>query len=248
MPQLKPSFVAKIEQALEDSVFTKNDFQIQFPTSGQLLVEIQFIHKPEYLLSVSEEKKQDRVTTKQALLGETWNEVNPYTRYVLKTTPGEYKSNATIELDDLGDLITSIQRWCESIRDDLYALAPRRDPLEVEKLKKRFQADIEAGIDDPEGYFTETEISKIRKKLDNIMDQLNKLNKEYHLTNEKLQHIQKEFKREFDEFKRSALLYQKGIWAKITANRIVKMVDQNINTSEGRDFLFDQIRWLLKGK
>jgi hypothetical protein len=52
MPQLKPSFVSDIRTALGKSRFTLEDFVLELPESGPLLVKITFVHKPEYTLSL----------------------------------------------------------------------------------------------------------------------------------------------------------------------------------------------------
>lgn len=241
MSQLKPSFVAGVKKALENSVFTEGDFEIQLPKTGKVLVKLVFLHKPDYFLECSETIKQEEYTVTQKWMMESRNEKRRYSTVEAQLVPGEFKARETIELSELGQLADLIPKWCSYLRDDLYALAPKQDLLG--QLREKFKNDIEQGIADPESYFTEEEVSRIGEKFDAMVEELNHLKEEFSLTKQQLDQI----KKEVEEFKNSAQAYPKGVWAKVTSNRLVQFVGKFMNTSEGRKFLFEQAKRILGG-
>lgn len=69
MPQVKPSFIAEIRESLATSRFTEQDFKLEFPDTGKLLVTVTFLHKPAYFIALYEEERTDQFTVEQRLLG-----------------------------------------------------------------------------------------------------------------------------------------------------------------------------------
>lgn len=242
MPQLKPSFIAELKSSFEGSTFTGADFEFDFPDRGNPLVKVKFLHKPEYLLLCSEIEKQERVTVSRKFTLETLDETRRYSIIQVTITPGEYKARDEIEISKLGELTEIVPKWCDYIRADLYALAPKIDPLK--ELREKFNTDIESGIDDPEAFFSESEVNAIGKKFDEMLSQLNQLKDEFSLTKQQLDEVRKEV----EHFKSSAKKLPKGIWAKVTSNKLVQTFGKFINTPEGRKFLFDQAKRLLGGE
>lgn len=240
MSQLKPSVVNDILEALGKSRFTKEDFRVEFPKSGRILAKITFLHKPEYFLTLSEEEKQNQVIVKHNYDLTSRTESVKYTTYIVREVPGRYKTDDQSEIDNPGDLLKLIPKWCDNIRSDLYALAPKVDPLE--ELRRKLDEDINTLIDDPSAFFTEEEMERVDSQFDKLFAEISALKESYSLTKQQLEGIQKEF----EEFKKSARVYPKGIWARVTSNGYVKATGQIVNSPEGRGFLFQQIRRLLE--
>lgn len=239
MSQLKPSFIQDIREALGRSHFTPEDFELELPKSGRLLVKITFIHKPEYFLAVFEDEKQEQITIEQKYLMSSRTERIRQIAYSVKTVPGRFKIESNTEISDPGNVLDEVPKWCENIRADLYALTPTQDPLE--KLRQQLKANLDELVKDPNAYFNEDELSVVDKRFDKLYEDIAQLREQYSLTKQQLAELQKEI----EEFKNSARVYPKGIWARITSNKLVKATGQIINSPEGRTFLFQQIRRAL---
>lgn len=239
MSRLKPSFVLNIREALEQSKFTPQDFEIELPTAGQVLVKIVFSHKSEYFLSLAETTKQERVTVETKYFQQSRTQQVVHTAYLLRLSPGEFKTQIETEISEPGDILREIPEWCNNIRADLYAVIPSRDPLE--ELRAKLNESIEGRIEDPNALFSEEELEAVDERFDKIFKEFVDLKEQLSLTQQQLSKIQAEFQ----EFKSSARVYPKGMWAKMTGNRFLGSTWKFVNTSEGRTFLFDQARRLL---
>lgn len=239
MSQLKPSFVSDIRAALGRSRFTLEDFVLELPESGSLLVKITFIHKPEYSLSLFEEEKRETVKIEQNYNMSSRTEHIRQVVLSVKTIPGRFKTKTVTEIYEIGEVLELIPTWCEGIRADLYALMPTPDPLEL--LKQQLKAKLDELVNEPNDFFNEDELSVVDKRLDQLYEDISQLREQHSLTKQQLEALQKEI----EEFKKSARAYPKGIWAKITSNKLVKATGQILNTPECRTFIFQQIRRVL---
>ena len=239
MPQLKASFIADVYAALEKSLFTAADFKVNFPDSGSTLVSIIFRHKESYFLYLAEETKRSQVTVEQSFAMTKRSHTVEDTVVTANVAPGKYKSQADVELSDIGKFIDEIPKWCENIRSDLYALLPKSDPLEA--LRAQLQENLEKLIDNPDAFFSAEELEVVDSRFDKLLEEINQLKEQHSITKQALSTLGKEF----EEFKSSARAYPKGIWARITSNKLVKATGSIINSPEGRSFLFQEIRKAL---
>lgn len=243
MSQLKPSFVNEIHAAIEKSRFTVDDFSFEFPKSGKTLVRITFLYKPEYMLVLTEETKREQVTIEEkfgyASPSKSRSHTVQETVISIRVIPGRFKTEVVYEIDSLGGLPEELPKWCENIRSDLYALTPKVDPLAT--LREELQKNLDNLVDKPDEYFNVEELEVVDSRFDLLLGEITKLREQYSLTKQQLDSMQKEF----EEFKNSARAYPKGLWAKVTGNKLVKTTGQIINSPEGRTFLFQQIRRAL---
>ena len=243
MSQLKPSFVSAIKAAIEKSRFTVDDFIFEFPKSGKTLVRITFSYKQEYMLALTEETKREQVTIEEgygfASRSTKRSQTVEETLFTIRATPGYFKTETVYEIENLGKLIEELPKWCENIRSDLYALAPKPDPLAT--LREELQRNLDKLVDKPDDYFNAEELEVVDNRFDKLLSEVANLREQYSITKQQLDSMQKEF----EEFKSSARAYPKGVWAKITGNKLVKATGQLFNSPEGRAFLFQQIRRAL---
>jgi len=220
MSQLKPSFTREIRDALENSKFTLSDFEIEYPETGRNLLRIIFIHKPNYSLLLSEEYRQLECV------------------YFIKMIPGEFKIQESSQTS-LGGVVDEIPKWCENIRRDLYALAPKIDLLE--QLRQQLHRNLDELVSDPNDYFGPNELDLVDERFNRLYADIANLKEDHALTKQQLATL----KKEIEEFKQSARAYPKGIWARITSNKLVKTAGGIVNSTEGRTFIFQQIRRAL---
>jgi hypothetical protein len=235
MPQLKPSFLQEIKQVLGRSKFTTDDFEFEHPDNGQSLIRITFVHKPEYSFMLYEQTKEESIQVEQKYLGSTRTERSKYTVLSAKVSPGNFKTVDMLTLSEPGEILEHIPKWCENIRKDLYALAPRKDPLD--ELRAKMKAKLDGLVHEQDDYFNEDELTVVDTRFDQLYQEITNLRDEYDLTKQQLDELQKEFQ----EFKNSARVYPKGIWARVTGNKLVKATGSIFNSSEGRSLIMKGI-------
>jgi hypothetical protein len=185
--------------------------------------------------------REDSVKIEEKYLGSSRTERVKQIVLLLKTVPGQFKLQDSTDLYKLGTLLDEIPKWCENIRLDLYALAPTLDPLE--QLKQQLRSNLDKIVDDPDGYFSADELTVVDGRFDKLYEDIADLREQYSITKQQLTDLQKEIA----EFKDSARVYPKGIWARITTNKLVKATGQVFNSTEGRTFLFKNLSRALGG-
>ncbi len=220
MSQLKPSYVKEIQDALSNSCFTLQDFDLELPESGTVLFKVTFLHHDNYSYTVNHEDWGDK-------------------RLYASVRPSNYKKEAEWNLKGFNAAIENISSWCKNIRDDLYTLAPNRDPLEA--LRREFESQIDSLVENPEEHFSFEELESVNNKFDDLYEKFENLKDEYELNKRQLHDI----KKQFDEFKSSAEAYPKGVWAKLTNNKLVDIVGTVFSSKEGRQFILGELKKLI---
>jgi len=248
MGRLNKTFALRIKEVLNTSGFTSEDFEIEFPDAGDALLTIRFSYKPtEYSLSMREsiESEDVKVEEGHSLLAygpkTTKTEHRTWINRIAVLRPGEVKNQEQRGLSNLEDVLKVIPDWVKYIRQDLYASVEQPDPLA--QLRSKLQSDIDALIDDPNAAFSEDELTKIDQRLDDLLDQLLKLKAAHEIDQRDLNTL----RAQFEEFKGSARTYPKGMWGRITSNKLVRGVASMVNSTEGRKLIADQIQKMLGG-
>jgi len=220
MSQLKPSYEQKVRDALTASAFTLQDFNIEFPESGKIQFIITFVHYDNYSFTVKDANYDSESMS-------------------VIVRPSNYKKQAEWELKGFDDALKQIPLWCNNIRDDLYSMAPNRDPLEA--LRTEFEKQIDTLIENPEDNFSSAELDAVNQKFDSLYKEFSSLKDEYEISKQQLQKI----KQQFEEFKKSAESYPKGVWGKITNNKLVDIVGEVFKSKEGRQFILGELKKLI---
>jgi len=236
MPQLKASFITAVKAELGKSKFTLEDFQLDFPDKSKVLARITFLYRPEYNLSLLEDLKRENVTLEQTFALTKRSQTVEETVFSVSAAPGNYKAIDSFEIGSIGDFLPQISKWCENIRTDLYALAPRTDPLEA--LRKQLQENLAKLVDKPDDFFNEEELLVVDERFTKLLEEISAIKEQHSITKQNLEALAKDF----EEFKSSARVYPKGLWAKITGNKLVIATGSIINSPEGRTFLFKEVR------
>lgn len=236
MPQLNPSFVAKIREELEGSKFSAQDFNLELPESGKMLVRIAFLYVPTYALALYEEVRSDSVITAQSLLGISHTRKTKDLVHWVRAAPAAVRTEATYDIDDPQSFLREIPKWCDAIRSDLSVVVVPFDP--VAELRARLQVGLSDLVTEPDVGFTEAELKTVDARFDKLLVEIEGLQSEHAITKTKLD----ELNAAFLEFKSTARTYPKGIWARVTANKLAKAVGSIVNSPEGRTFLIQQIK------
>lgn len=236
MPQLKPSFIAKINQKLDNSNFTKHDFDIDLPDSGKLLARIVFRYNNNWHISYYEEEVTNTYEVAQKLFGTTETRKSKNLVNWIRVSPGKVKNEAVYDISNADAFLDAIPNWCDDIRTELSATTERPDP--VAELRQQLQEKLDSLIDDPEAQFTQEELDVVDKRFDKLLSEIEELREKYAFSETKISELQKAF----DEFKSTARTYPKGMWARLTANKLVKSTGSIVNSPEGRKFIFEGLK------
>lgn len=242
MSQLKPSFVKKIYDAAKSSCFTLSDFDFEFPKTGKTLAKISFKHHPDYRLILSERTERNTVKVKQgthSYLSTTREEENSYTVHYLLESPGDFKLVEENEISSLDQLITKFPEWCKNIHSDLSTKFDTEDPFS--SLREHLENIINENIEDEGEQFEQNEIEALEKKLDSLFEMFSELEEKNHITEKNLKNL----KSELETIKSNAKIYPKGIWAKVTNNKLIQIVTDFAKTKEGRDLIIESIKKLI---
>ena len=245
MSQLKPSFLKDIQSALTKSCFSATDFSLEFPEARRALVRITFTHKPEWCLTLFEDESKrtqsvDAVASApDAVHRNSCHEnVRPKV-YTVRMVPGTFKTESVVEIADPGEMLSLLPKWCEGIRADLYAGAVTEDP--VENMRRELDADLLELIDAPDAMFSEKELEIIDLRFDRLQGDISALLESDAVDANELEVIESAI----DEFKRSARAYPKGVWARVTNNKLAGVTGPVVRTPQGRALLYQEIRLAL---
>ncbi|MGO2276701.1 hypothetical protein, partial [Pseudoalteromonas nigrifaciens] len=90
--------------------------------------------------------------------------------------------------------------------------------------------------------FNSEEIDRINKKFDELLSNFELLKTENKITQDELNKV----KDELSSFKSTAKVLPKGLWARITNNKLVDIAVKFAKTKEGKDFIISQIKRLVE--
>lgn len=219
MPKLRRTVQREIFDALDESVFTSDDFTVEFsdPDKGMWLVWITFIHDVEFTYGVGANKHG---------LG-----------HLVKMSPGYVKSEET-NLQSFSDAVSNISDWCLEIRSELKATKPIY--RELDSLRGIVEEHFSKSISDDEE-FSVTEINILRSKFEELHERVGRLEKEKIITENQL----KEFNKGISEIDQELDFYPKKTWIKTASNKLVKTIAIIGKSQEGRKLLTDSVRRLI---
>lgn len=242
MSQIKLSFMKQIYDAFKSSKFTIADFDFSFPSSGNTLIIVKFKHHPEYRLELSERTGIKTVKVKDGFsrhFQSTREEENKYTAYSLLESPGKYKLEESNEIDSPSEIITKIPNWCHNIHSDICTKLETEDDFSV--FRNQLEEIIQFNFENENSSFETHEIEALEKKFDMLQEMFNKLEEQNTITEENLEQV----KKEINEIKNNSNVYPKGMWAKVTKNKLIKMLTDFAKTKEGRELFIEGIKRLI---
>lgn len=242
MSQLKPSFIKDIFNKLKDSRFSIQDFDVDLPKTGQILLTVIFKHKNDYKFTVKEEKIVDYVEVGDnysSLIGQSRKEKQTYTAIVVSESPGDYKLIEKSVASDLGDAISKIPKWCNNIHEDICAKIEHNDNFK--NIREQLEELINENIQDENEPFNSEEIAEVKAKLDVLYQKFEDLKEKNIFTEKELKNL----KTQIEQAKNNSENYPKGMWARVTNNRILQTISDFAKSKEGREFILDGIKRLF---
>lgn len=234
MSQLKASTMKSVYDALDNQIFSADDFIVEFPKTGSVLAKIHFAHNNDYYFHIAElQKKSLGIAATLAAIAD--DVIVPGTI----ECPGDYKRVEEKRFESFNSCIIRIRGWCENIRADLKTKIPVYKDLD--ELKRQFEQHVNEHIQNPDEHMSEEEVKKMNEKFDALYAEFVKLSEEHKIT----QDLLGEIKRDFEIIKGNATQYSKGMWAKLTKNRIVQVIKKVAGSPEGRKLMYDGAKRLL---
>ena len=219
--------------ALDNDVFSADDFIVEFPENGNVLAKIKFLHGGDYYFHITELPKSKGVAATMAVL--SGEEKVPATI----ECPGDYKKIEENKFDSFDVCVRRIRNWCVNIRSDLKTRFPVYKDLE--DLKSQFDQHIQEHIKNPDDMITAEEVEKINQKFDALYAEFVTLSDEHKITKMLLAEI----KKDFDTIKGNATQYSKGIWAQLAKNKIMSVIKKVGGSPEGRKLMYEGAKRLL---
>jgi len=221
-----------IYEALDNKIFSVDDFMVEFPNADRILAKIRFIHNNDYYFHITEVSKSEGIAAIVALSKDV---KVPATI----ESPGDYKKVEVNRFESFDSCINRIINWCENIRLDLCTRFPVYKDLD--ELKRQFDQHIQEHIHNPSDLVSVEELNRINEKFDTLYAEFVKLSEEHKITKGLLDEI----KRDFETIKANATQYTKGMWANLAKNRIVQIIKKVGGSPEGRKLMYDGAKRLL---
>jgi len=212
MSMLNLAYIQLLYKALDNEFFTSADFDIVFPETGKEFAKVIFRHDPNYCFTIIEDYVKKGGLHGIAMAIEAKNV--PAT----VECPGDHKALDVKYFDSLDACVYRIPKWCKNIQNDLRAKTPIID--EFEELRNKFDEHIKEHLNDPNAVFEAEELAALNSKFDDLFQQFVKLEESHSITQNALTDIQ----REFEIIKQNAHIYNKGLWANLTKNRMIKIL------------------------
>lgn len=242
MTQLKKSFVKEIYDAIDRSCFTLDDFQVELPESGSILLKIFFKYNTNYKFIVFEKSESETINIKEGshFMPSVREEKRKWVTTYLIEAPAEFKAVDEEEISSLDRVPKKIPEWCANIHKELSTSISTDNNFE--KFREEIEDLIRNNAGDETTKFNPDEIENLAKKIDSLYEKFEEL-KEQNLLNEtELRKV----KEQLETVKSSTKTYPKGLWARITSNRIIKIMTDVAKSKEGRELITDSVKELLK--
>ncbi|MFC3151383.1 hypothetical protein ACFOEK_10135 [Litoribrevibacter euphylliae] len=237
MPELNSSFLKEIVSVLNSTRFSEGDFNLGGDDYRELL-RIQFKYDSRYLFILKEEEVTEEVTTGKSYGLTTSSYSKTVTKLFTYESPGEYKAEDKQGISSFTEVPERITSWCHNIHRELSN--EMLIDLDIDKAKEDFKESISLDPDEPDSTFSKEEVEVLTSKLETLYSKVSELSEKYHISESELSRL----KGELDAIKENAKVYKKGIWAKMTENKITNFVFEFLKSKEGRGLIVETIKKL----
>lgn len=238
MALLKSTIIKKIRNVLDSGRYCIEDFDVEFPSEGSILVDIKFIALPSFSLRIFE--GTDGGGRSLALLNTPKEEI----RTIIKCSmsPGEYKTRQSSRHESIDDAISQIYSWNEHIRQELIALRAEKQECEDDDVLSSFQAFLDEPVAEPEEFFTIEEAKKLKSKLERLQERVEELEAQNQIDpaeSDRLNTAIESTKTDID-------VYPKGVWFRTAGNKILRTLKRVAKNKESRDLFIDVMKKLME--
>ncbi|MTT53683.1 hypothetical protein F1529_14450 [Alcanivorax sp. VBW004] len=240
MPELNSSFLKEIVSALNSTRFSEGDFDLGDEEYGELL-RIEFKYDDRYSFVLKEEEVTEEVTTGMSFSLTSESYSKSVTKLFTYESPGEYKAEDKKQVSSFSDVPKRIASWCHNIHREISN--ETSVDQDIERAKEAFKESISIEPDDPDSKFSKEEVEELTSKLETLYSKVSELSEKYHISESELEKL----KGELESIKDNAKVYKKGIWAKMTENKMTNFVFEFLKSKEGRKLIVESIKKLGSG-
>jgi len=225
----------EIKETINSTCFSVDDFNFNDQNYNELL-RISFKHAEDYCFSLSEEDITEEITAGRNFELTSRTTSKTITKLYSHESPGAYKKEDKIELNGYSRVCERITIWCKNMHHELSIETSSFN--DIEDAKRAFNEQFEINIDDPESKFNSDEVSQLQSRLDELYSKFEQLSEKYEISENEL----KKLKSELNTIKENAKNYKKGLWAKVSQNKITDLIFSLLKSKESRDLIIDSIK------
>ena len=229
--------------ALGESKFSSGDFIYEYPENGDCYLKIIFQYNDEYCFELIERNEVDSYTESNplsyALGGAITRKDKVINRYIY-CSPGEHKVTDKISISDFGSAIEHINDWCISIYSEISS-DPRSSHIDNfrEEIEKSFPC---GEIENEYEISSNEEQIDFSKKMDDLYSKFETMSQQVNVASDELASI----KKELEALKDSSKTIPKGIFQKMTKNKIVDIAVKFFKTPEGKKLAISGIKKIFQ--
>jgi len=217
MPQITNHNIKKMQKALDETYFTAASFNANFPDAGNTFAQIRFIDNTNYVFTFSEYRSQ----------------------YKVEYTPASVKWTSTFATNDFDDVIKSLGKWAENIRNEIIASTPFYQ--EFENLKEVLNKTIDERFANSAETFTREEIEALRVQLNLLTEQFEALHNKHAITEKELAKI----KETVENLKEDVKHFPKKSWYRSASQTLLNLASKIASSKVSQEMLEAGARKLL---
>lgn len=212
--------IDEIYNMLDYSELGLASFEATFPSSGKIIVEIIFKPHSEYRITIHD-------------IGG-----NPH-RVSAVEIPGEFLKSQTHGGLGFQDIASRVAIWTESIETEIRSLGKRDTTLD--DITAQIDQLVNENITNPEHRFDADEIERILSRLDDLERRFQLLQQEKKITENELTKLKGHIVKASEDVP----ILPKGIWYRLSLNRILGTLKEIAKSKEGRELLKEAVKKLV---
>lgn len=219
--KLRAKTLAELREALDNSYFTADSFQVKTVPDGFPFLEIEFIPARHFFYRLYA-ADDGAIRTEES--------------------PGELIATAEERLyKSLEAALGAVRHWTRRIREEYTHAAALR--TEVDEFLEQFRARVFAAKEgeDPSAEFSVEEINELRENLDKLTELVTAQAEELKANSYQIG----EFQREMEKIKADLNGMPRGVWKSVASNKLLKSIKSFLGTAEGRALIADGLKKLI---
>lgn len=219
MSKLRKSVVDQIYNAIENTYFGLDNFDLAFPKDGSPLVQISFIPQPSYSFSILDDYNDDgKVATSES--------------------PGEFKVSDNCDEIAIGAAIYRIEKWSKRIRQELSSVGIKNK--ENNELFEKIDEYVKT-LNEPDEGFESSEIEVLKSQLADLQAKFEELSAKSIITEKELNKLKDQIVGAENDLNS----YSKDIWYKTSMRKIVGTTKAILTSKEGKDVALALVKKMI---
>lgn len=218
MAKLRKTVHSELNDILDSTVFTSDDYDVKFGEDKDALVHIKLKYADNLYFSI--------------------NDMPFAGQYFCSISPGELYDEHSFVVNSLHDAFKAIPDWAYEARNELKAQSPIfRD---VDELKKIIETHFSPDDTSSEEFSVE-EIKSLKLKFELLLQRVETLESENQITKKQFE----EFKKGVEQVSEDLEHYPKKTWIKTASNKMYKTITSIGKSKEGRAILANGAKKLM---